>query len=107
MIGEFGRTIAAFSVEIVEQTRGAALVGVLADIARILGFLEVAGGGKIHDLACRTQVFVCVDDVGAYALGSHGLIFLRLGNSELRSGNFTLVAVENRERDAEEGRRAV
>jgi hypothetical protein len=38
-VSQFGCAIAAFGVEIVEQTGGAALVGVLADISLILCLL--------------------------------------------------------------------
>ena len=57
-VGEFGRAVAALGVEEIEQAGGAALIGVLADVARILGLLQVAGGVELHDFVVGAQIFV-------------------------------------------------
>ena len=48
-IGQLRRAITAFRVKEIQQAGRPALVGILADVARILRLLEVSGRVKLYD----------------------------------------------------------
>ena len=57
-IGELVGAIGAFGIEIVEQAGGAAVVGVFADVARLLGLIDVAAAIELNDLIVGVEIFV-------------------------------------------------
>ena len=59
-VGKLRGAIAALGVEKIEQARGAALIGILADVAILLRFVEIARAVKLNDLFVRVQAFVRV-----------------------------------------------
>src|SRR5581483_5746276 len=54
-VSEFGGAVAAFGVDVVEQARSSALVGVFVDVARVLGILQVSGNIKLNNLVVIAQ----------------------------------------------------
>jgi hypothetical protein len=47
-IGQLSRAVAAFGIEKIQQAGRAALVGILADVARVLRLLQISGSIKLH-----------------------------------------------------------
>ena len=101
-IGELIGAIGAFGVEIIEQAGGAALVGVLADVAGLFGLVDVAAAIELDDLIVGVKSGVGVDDVGEHLLRGFAGEFLVLRDGVTRAGNFALVAIEDGELDVEE-----
>src|SRR6185312_58821 len=101
-ISELSGSVAAFGVKKIQQGGGASFVGVGADVARIFGLLEVAGGIKLyHFLVCR-RGFIGIDHVSHYRIRRSFFRELSLCTREAGAGDFTLIAVKDRNGNAGE-----
>src|SRR5580700_2210447 len=101
-IGKLIGAIGALGVEIVEEAGGAALVGVLADVAGLFGMVDVAPAIELDDLIVAVKGLVGVDHVREHLLRSFAGEFLILRDGVARARDFALVAIEDRELDVEE-----
>src|SRR5215469_7403799 len=93
-IGKLIGPVGALRVEKIQQAGGAALVGVLADIARLRGLLHVAALIKLDNLLARPQALIGVHHIRQHLLRSLGLQLLVLRNDMTGTRDLTLVAVE-------------
>src|SRR4029077_8563321 len=101
-IGELIGAIGALGVEIVEEAGGTALVGILADVAGLLGLVDVAAAIELDDLIVAVKGFVRINDIGENLLGGFAGEFLILCDGVASARDFALVAVEDGELNVEE-----
>src|SRR5450631_3683216 len=99
-VGELRCAVAALGIEKVEQARGPTLVGVLADVPVLLRNVEIARAKERNHLVVRPQTLIGVTYIGEGLTVCRFLLFSRLGNGEARLGDFALVAVKDRQRNA-------
>src|SRR4029077_7814550 len=57
-IGQLSRPVAALSIQKIQQAGGASLVGVLADVARVLRLFQIFRGIQLDDLVVAAQGLV-------------------------------------------------
>src|SRR5262249_42276148 len=99
--------ITAFAVEEIENGHGPALIRVRADVARVLGLLQVSGLVEPDDLIGSAQPLVRVGHVGGDNRRLLARELLRLRDREAGLRDVALVLVEDRNFDVAEDRRAV
>ena len=96
-VGKLVGTVGSLRIEKIEQAGGAFVVGVFADVAGLLGLVDVAAPIQLNDLIVGAKIFVSLDDVGGNLLGGFAGLLLGLGDGVAGARDFALVAVENGE----------
>src|SRR5215472_18730953 len=106
-IGKLIGPVGALGVEKIQQAGGAALVGILADVARLRGLVHVAAFIKLDNLLARAQALIGVYNVRQHLLRSLGCELLVLRNDMPGTRDLALVAVEKGKLNVEEKRSGV
>src|SRR5258708_40056660 len=106
-VGKLDSAITPLGVKVVEQAGGAALVRVLADVARILRLLQITGLVQLYDLIVGAERFVGIGHVGERNRGLFAGKLLGLRDRVLCPRDFALGAVEDRHLNVEEKRSRV
>ena len=106
-IGKLVGPVGSFRIEIIEQAGGAFAVGIFADVAGLLGLVDVAALIELNDLIVGAEIFVGLDDVGGNLLRGLAGLLLRLRNGVAGSRDFALIPVEDGKRHVVEERAGV
>src|SRR5271168_4227352 len=95
-VGELCGPKASLSVEKIKQAGCAVPVGVLADVAGLLCFVQIFGAIKSHNLVVGAYILESVPHVCQHLPVGESLLLLRLRHGKGGTRNFPLVAIENR-----------
>src|ERR1035438_4540053 len=98
--GKLRSAITAFSVQKIEQARGATSIGVFTNVSALLRHLEIAGAVVVGDAVAGLKCLKGVPHVGHYLPLRRCLLLLRLGNDKVGPRDFTLITIEDRKRHA-------
>src|SRR6266849_822346 len=93
-IRELVGAISAFSVQKIEETGSATLVGVFSDVAGLFGLVDVAAAIELNDFVIRMESGISIDDIGDDLFGGFGGEFFGLRDGVFGAGDFSLIAIE-------------
>src|ERR1039457_2649182 len=99
-VGKLSSSIAALSVQKIEQANRAALIRIFTDVAVLLRNLEVPRAIELNHAVVHPQPFIGVAHIGHYLAAGGFFLLLRLRDGEACACDFALIAVEDRQRDA-------
>ena len=96
-IGQLNRPVAALGIQKIQKAGGAAFVGILADVARILRLLEIPGSVELHHFVVALDRLVGIGHVGENRIAGRLLLLLRLRKRVAGARDLSLIAVEDRQ----------
>src|SRR5208282_3329078 len=99
-VGKLSSSIAALSVQKVEQACSATPVRIFADVAVLLRNFEVAGAIELDHAVVLPQPFIGIVHIRHHLSARGFFLFLRLWDGKACARNLALVAIENRKRNA-------